>query len=105
MISREEWNIPENFDRLIVLGDAQYSILGVETRNNMDSMQRFVEAIPIPADKIEIDDGTQIIITHPDPSKIIVVEAHGLGDFFDSGFDVTVVPREGSCAEIVCDQA
>jgi hypothetical protein len=93
-MSPEFWDIPDNYDWLVAGGDAQYSIRGVETQDNMDSMRRFVEAVGIPSDKIEVDDGTQIIVTHPDPTKIIVIDAGGLGDFFDSGFDVAVVARE-----------
>ena len=90
---REEWNVPDDFSQMVANGDASYSILGVETRNNMESMERFIDAVNVPVDKIEIDDGTQVILTHPDPTKVIVVDASGLGDFFDSGFDVAVVDR------------
>jgi hypothetical protein len=90
----EVWDIPDNYDALVAGGDDAYSICGVETQDNMDSMRRFVEAVGIPADKIEVDDGTQIIVTHPDPTKMIVIDAGGLGDFFNSGFDVAVLERE-----------
>lgn len=92
-MTTEQWNIPGDYAALIVAGECQYSILGVETHNNSDSMNRFVEAVPGLADKIEVDDGTQIIVTHPDPAKMVTIDAHGLGDFFDSGFDVTIQDR------------
>ena len=90
----EQWNIPADYDALVAEGDAQYSILGVETANNMDSMCRFIEAVGIPGDKVEVDDGTQVVLTHPDPGKIIVIDAVGLGDFYDSGFDVAIRSRD-----------
>lgn len=91
-----QYNIPDNYDALVNDGECQYTILGVETRNNMDSMERFIEAVPGLADKIEVDEGTQIVVTHPDPVKVIVIDAGGLGDFYDSGFDVTVVDRSST---------
>ncbi len=89
----EHWNIPADYDALVAGGDAQYSILGVETADNTDSMCRSLDAVGVPAEKIEVDDGTQVVLTHPDPAKVIVIDAGGLGDFFDSGFDVAIRPR------------
>lgn len=88
-----EWNIPSSYDELVLVGETQWSILGVETHDNMHSMSRFVEAVPGLGDKIEVDDGTQVVVTHPDLTKVIVIDAGGLGDFWNSGFDVTVVER------------
>lgn len=87
-------DIPSDYAALVAGGDASYSICGVPTEDNMDSMRRFVEVVGIPANLIENDDGTQIVVTHPDPSKVIVIDAGGLGDFCDSGFAVEIQPRE-----------
>lgn len=87
----EQWNIPATYDELVGNGETRYEILGVETWDNMDSMRRFVEAVGIPPDVIEVDDGTQLTLRHPDPTLKIVIDAGGLGDFFDSGFNVTVI--------------
>ena len=90
----EEWNLPANYDELVAAGETQYSILGVLTSDNMDSMSRFVDFVEGLASKIEVDDGTQIQVAHPDRAKIIVIDAGGLGDFYDSGFDVSIVDRD-----------
>jgi hypothetical protein len=90
----EQWNIPANYDALVASGAASYSILGVLTADNSDSMSRFVDAVDGLAAHVEEDDGTQIRVAHPDPAKIIVIDAGGLGDFYDSGFDVTVQDRD-----------
>jgi len=96
MSYREEWNIPDDYDALVAAGDAKYSILGVETTDNMDSMRRFLDAVGVPAEKIEADDGTQVTLTHPDLAKVIIIDSGGLGDFFDSSFDVSVQNRDES---------
>ena len=90
---KEEWNIPVDYDALIADGDTQYSIRGVETADNMESMRRFLDAVGVPSDKIELDYGTQVVIEHPDAEKVIVIDSRGLGDFFDSGFAVTICAR------------
>lgn len=88
-----QWNIPDSYEAMVLAGWCQYSILGVETQNNMDSMNRFVGVVPGLSEKIEVDDGTQIVVTHPDPAKVIVIDASGLGDFYDSGFEVMIDER------------
>ena len=40
---------------------------------------------------IETDDGTQVVIVHPDFDHKLVIDSGGLGDFYSHGYDVTLL--------------
>lgn len=89
----QRYDVPADYEELVINGDRQYAILGVETVDNADSMRRFLDTVVIPPDMIETDDGTQVTLKHPDPAKVITIDARGMGDFFDSAFDVAITDR------------
>lgn len=89
----EEWNIPADYAELVKNGDASYSIIGVVTRDNIEAMSLFLEALVISSDLMEVDDGTQVFLCHPDTTKLIQIDSGGLGDFDRNGYDVTIVDR------------
>jgi len=95
------YDVPENYNELVAGGDASYEIIGVVAQSNIDAMRMFLEAVGIVAEQIEVDDGTQVIITHPDETKVITVDAGGLGDCDRHGFDVTIAER----SEVLGDNA
>lgn len=89
----ERWNVPADYAELVANGDASYSILGVVTANNIAAMQLFLDALYIDYSEILIHDGTQVLLVHPDPTKLIQIDSGGLGDFDLNGYDVTIVDR------------
>lgn len=98
----EIYEIPANIDELFKEvkengGTQSYSIInygeGMDMDNN-ESMAHFVESAGIPEECIADDEGTQIIVTHPDYSFKIQIDAGGLGDFFSHGFECTALPVE-----------
>lgn len=61
--------------------------------NNSESMAYFCELVGISADNIQLDDGTQLTLKHPDFKKEILIDAGGLGDFNSHGFECTWVTK------------
>lgn len=89
----EEWNIPADYAELVKNGNASYSIIGVVTQDNIDAMGLFLREVAISSDLVEVDDGTQVFLRHPDTTKLIQIDSGGLGDFDRNGYDVTIVDR------------
>lgn len=94
-MTTEIYEVPDNLTRLFqdVLdgsGHTSYQIInytdGMDMDNN-ESMSHFLETVDIPEDAIVEDEGTQVVLSHPDYEKKIVIDSGGLGDFFSHGFD------------------
>ena len=39
---------------------------------------------------VETDDGTQVVVIHPDFDHKLVIDSGGLGDLYSHGYDVTI---------------
>lgn len=50
----------------------------------------FLQHIGATQENIVMDDGTQVVLQHPDFDYKVVVDSGGLGDFYSHGFDVTI---------------
>ena len=70
--------IRENFD---------YTI---QEMDNNQSMQFFLDCIGATEDNIDVDDGTQVVVKHPDFDHKLVIDSGGLGDFYSHGYNVTL---------------
>ena len=95
----ELYEVPANIDELFREvkkngGTRSYRIINYAedmAMDNNESMAHFVESAGIPEECIEDDEGTQIIVTHPDYRFKIQIDAGGLGDFFSHGFECTAL--------------
>lgn len=87
------YEIPESVKEMFELGNNSYRIIDytIQEMDNNQSMQYFLECIHATSDNIEINDGTQVVITHPDFSEKLVIDSGGLGDFYSHGYDVSLL--------------
>lgn len=86
--------IPNNIKELFDNKDNVYYIIDyyLPEMDNIESMQYFLDNIDCIYDNnIEVDDGTQVVLTHEDYPYKIQIDAGGLGDFFSHMFEVTVI--------------
>jgi len=85
------YEIPDSVKELFTQGENSYRIIDYDEpeMNNNQSMQYFLDCIGATSDNIETDDGTQVIVTHPDFDYKLVIDSGGLGDFYSHGFDVS----------------
>ncbi|GIN08712.1 hypothetical protein J1TS1_28570 [Shouchella clausii] len=90
----EIYEIPESlfelFREVEECGFAQYRIINTNegmSMDNTESMAHFLECVGVPAESIAENHGTQVILSHPDFEKQIVIDSGGLGDFFSHCFD------------------
>ena len=84
-------SITQMFDEF-AKGETSYRIINENDNMSMDnnqSMQHFIEWVGIPSEKIEDDEGTQIVVSHEDYNFKIVIDAGGLGDFYSHGFEMS----------------
>lgn len=83
-----DWNIPESPEALFEAGEARYWIKDRDcVGDNIYAMNLFLDAVGVPAEMVEEDSGTQVILF--DGAKRLVIDSGGLGDFHLHGFDVT----------------
>lgn len=93
-MTTEIYEIPDSVDHLFREAHendgASYRIIdysdGMEM-DNIQSMQLFIECVGIDEAFIVEDEGTQIVLEHPDYGASLVIDSGGLGDFFSHGFD------------------
>lgn len=86
--------IPNNIKELFDNKDNVYYIIDYDLpeMDNIESMQYFLDNIDCIYDNnIEVDDGTQVVLTHEDYPYKIQIDAGGVGDFFSHMFEVTVI--------------
>lgn len=86
--------IPNHIKELFENKDNVYDIIdyNLPAMDNIESMQYFLDNIDgITDNNIEVDDGTQVILTHEDYQYKLQIDAGGLGDFFSHMFEVTVI--------------
>lgn len=95
-MSLEIYEIPENFNELFKEvaengGFMSYRIIDYNEgmdMDNVDSLRYFIENVGASVDWV-LEDllGTQIIISHPNYQKRIIIDSGGLGDFYSHGFE------------------
>ena len=91
----EIYEIPYSINQLFFEfehGETSYRIINENDDMIMDnnqSMQHFIECVGIPAENIEDNEGTQIVVSHEDYNFKIVIDAGGLGDFYSHGFEMS----------------
>jgi hypothetical protein len=91
------YEIPDSVKELFEQGENSYRIIdySIPEMDNIESMQYFLESIGATDDNIETDDGTQVVLVHPDFNHKLVVDSSGLGDFYSHGYDVSFL-EEGN---------
>ena len=86
--------IPNHIKELFENKDNVYDIIdyNLPAMDNIESMQYFLDNIDgITDNNIEVDDGTQVILTHEDYQYKLQIDAGGFGDFFSHVFEVTII--------------
>lgn len=86
------YETPTSVKEMFEQGENSYRIIdySIQEMDNIQSMQYFLDHIGATSDNIDTDDGTQVVITHPDFDHKIVIDSRGLGDFYSHGYDVTI---------------
>lgn len=86
------YEIPNSVKEMFEQGENSYRIIdySIQEMDNIQSMQYFLDRIGATTDNIETDDGTQVVMTHPDFDQKLVIDSGGLGDFYSHGYDVTL---------------
>lgn len=90
------YEIPSSVKEMFELGENSYRIIdySIQDMDNIQSMQYFLECIGASSDNIQIDDGTQVVVVHPDFDHKLVIDSSGLGDFYSHGYDVSLFTDE-----------
>ena len=94
------YEIPNSVKEMFEQGENSYRIIhySIQEMDNIQSMQHFLDCIGTTTDNIETDDGTQVVIIHPDFDHKLVIDSGGLGDFYSHGYDVTLYSETVSSA-------
>lgn len=90
------YEIPSSVKEMFELGENSYRIIdySIQDMDNIQSMQYFLECIGASSDNIQTDDGTQVVVVHPDFDHKLVIDSSGLGDFYSHGYDVSLFTDE-----------
>lgn len=88
--------IPSSVKEMFENGERSYRIIDytIQSMDNNQSMQYFLDCIGATSDNIETDDGTQVVVIHPEFEHKLVIDGGGLGDFFSHGFDVSIYSEQ-----------
>ena len=86
------FNLPEDIEELFSRGEETYILIDYDLpeMDNIQSMDFFVNLLDIPEENILLDDGTMIILTHPDYDYNLRIDAGGLGDFHSHKWEVSI---------------
>jgi hypothetical protein len=90
----KEYNIPTTVEELFENKGISYSIIDytIDEMDNIVSLAYFLESIAGLTDEmVEEDNGTQVILKHPNYKYKLCIDSGGLGDFFSHGYDVSVL--------------
>ena len=87
------YEIPDSVKEMFEQGENSYRIIDylINEMDNIQSMEYFLECIGATSDNVEVDEGTQVVIIHPDFNHKLVIDSGGLGDFYSHGYDVTLL--------------
>ena len=94
------YEIPNSVKEMFEQGENSYRIIdySIQEMDNIQSMQYFLDWIAAITENIETDDGTQVVIIHPDFDHKLVIDSGGLGDFYSHGYGVTLYSETVSSA-------
>ena len=97
------YEIPNSVKEMFEQGEISYRIIdySIQDMDNIESMQHFLYCIGATSDNIETDNGTQVVIIHPDFDHKLLIDSSGLGDFYSHCYDVTLYSETVSSACIV----
>ena len=85
----QHYDIPEATKELFDNGEVSYCIIDTdEGRDNVASMQLFIDLVDIPDGMIIESEDTQIVVRNS-TGKTLQIDAGGLGDFFSHGYEVS----------------
>ena len=86
-----DYEIPNSVKEMFEQGENSYHIIdySIQEMDNVQSMQYFLECISATDDNIEKDDGTQVVVIHPDFGHKLLIDSGGLGDFYSHSYEVT----------------
>jgi len=87
------YEIPASVKELFDYGETMgYRIIDYTKpeMDNIQSMAFFLELIGVKDENIFQDDGTQVILMHPDYEYKLVIDSGGLGDFYAHGFTISL---------------
>ena len=98
----DDYNIPDDLLGLFK-GDPQtYHIYDSDTdMDNIAAMILFLDCVGVNSDYVEVDDGTQVILSHEDFPYHICIDSYGHGDFSRHAFDVSRIKNDGSGADFI----
>jgi len=90
------YEIPDSISNLFLQGENSYRIIDydINDMDNIESMDYFLDCLEVEACHIVADEGTQVILEHPNFNFQLVIDSGGLGDFFSHGFDVSILKEE-----------
>ena len=89
----KNYQLPDSIGELFKQGENVYSFTDYSEdmgMNNNESMEFFLYHIEAKESNIVSNEGTQVILSHPDYEEKYTIDSGGLGDFFSHGFDVTL---------------
>ena len=92
-MARIIYEIPDSVKEMFEMSENSYRIIdySINEMDNNQSMQYFLECIGATSDNVDVDDGTQVVIIHPDFDYKLVIDSGGLGDFYSHGYDVALL--------------
>lgn len=92
------YEIPGSVKELFENKGSSYRIINYNKGMDMDNiaaMTHFLDSVGINQEFIDLNDGTQVYLKHPDFDYLAVIDCRGLGDFFSHLFEVSFVKKDG----------
>ena len=81
--------LPKSIEEMFENKEFQYTYFSEDSLDNNWSMDWFIKAIGL-SEFIILNEGTQIVLHHPNYNYDLQIDAGGLGDFYSHTFDVSV---------------
>lgn len=91
MINNDDIEETNDLCEGILAGDESYQFHTDQDMDNIESMAFFIDENGL-GDLIDIDDGTQVTLSYR--GHVIVMNSHGLGDFYSHEILFTVDPED-----------
>lgn len=80
--------LPNSIEELFENGETEYRYFSEDSMYNNWSMDWFIKHLEL-SEFVQVFDGTQIIVAHPNFDNYLQIDAGGLGDFFSHSFKVS----------------
>lgn len=91
------YEVPMSLKEIFENKAQNYKIIDYSKGFEMDNVQALdylLEYMGIPAQNIELQEGTEAILIAPNYSYLIHISSSGLGDFFSHLFEVTLLKKD-----------